>query len=108
MTLNDSLEQSFSFYGDDGVFEYRSMGIELGSDLSSGSINFRGAEQSSLIQALFRPWNKDKTDGILKIQSYIQETHFVILGARWGWFTVFLVFSSIWAILGAVVFKVKL
>ncbi len=108
VTIADSLEQSFSFTGSSGMFVYDAMGIRLGSCGSAGSIVIRGAEKSGIIQALFRPWNADAERGILKIHSHIQETHYHILGGRWSWFTVFLAFSSVWAVLGAVVFKVKI
>ncbi|MCD4707110.1 MAG: hypothetical protein K8S62_05170 [Candidatus Sabulitectum sp.] len=107
VTIADSLEQSFSFTGSNGVFVYDAMGIRLGSSGSSGSILVRGAEKSGIIQALFRPWNAESPPGVLKIHSHIQGIHYIILGGRWSWFAVFLVFSSLWAILGAVVFKVK-
>ncbi|MCK5133939.1 MAG: hypothetical protein KAR40_17540 [Candidatus Sabulitectum sp.] len=107
VTIADSLEQSFSFTGSNGVFVYNAMRIKLGSNGPSGSILVRGAERSGIIQALFHPWNAEAEHGIQKIHSHIQATHYIILGGRWGWFTVFLVFSSLWAILGAVVFKVK-
>lgn len=107
VTIADSLEQSFSFTGSNGVFTYNEMGIRLGSSGSSGSILVRGAEKSGIVQSLLRPWNGAAEDGVLEIHSYLQETHYIIFGGRWGWFTVFLVFSSVWAILGAVVFKVK-
>ncbi len=107
VTIADSLEQSFSFYGENGLFSYSSMGLKLGSAGSSGSIQIRGAEKSGLIQALLRPWNSNAEGEVLSIHSHIEEINYVILGGRWGWFTVFLVFSSLWAIVGAVVFKVK-
>lgn len=108
VTIADSLEQSFSFAGSNGLFVYSTMGIKLGSSGPSGSILVRGAEKRGLIQALLRPWNVTAEGGVLKINSHIQEKNYIILGGRWGWFTVFLVFSSAWAIVGAVVFKVKL
>lgn len=107
VTITDSLEQSFSFVGDEGLFVFDVMGIRLGSRGPSGSIFVRGAEKSGVIQALLRPWNGSVKEGVLKVRSDIEEKHYIILGGRWGWFTVFLVFSSISAILGAVVFKVK-
>ncbi len=107
VTIADSLEQSFSFYGENGIFSLQSMGIKLGSTGSSGSIQIRGAEQSGLVQALLRPWNGSAEEEVLRVHSHIEEIKYTILGGRWGWFTVFLVFSSLWAILGAVIFKVK-
>ncbi|MCK5785571.1 MAG: hypothetical protein KAH54_03320 [Candidatus Sabulitectum sp.] len=107
VTITDSLEQSFSFTGSNGIFVHQTIGIKLGSRGPSGSVLVRGAEKSNAIQALFRPWNANAGEGILKINSHIQETRYIILGGRWSFFAVFLVFSSIWAILGTVIFKVK-
>jgi len=107
VTIPDSLEQSFSFTGTGGLFVYREMGIRLGTAEHSGSILVRGAEKSGVIQSLFRPWNTAPQPGIAGVYSTIPETSYHILGGRWSWFTVFLVFSSVWAIIGAVVFKVK-
>ncbi len=107
VTITDSLEQSFSFEGNEGLFVFDAMGIRLGSREPSGSIVIRGAEKSGLIQSLLRPWNGSVKEGVLEVRSHIQEKHYIILGGRWGWFTVFLVFSSISAILGALLFKVK-
>lgn len=107
VTIADSLEQSFSFSGSNGIFVHRELGIKLGSSGPAGSILVRGSEKSSVIQALFRPWNANSEEGVLKIKSHIQETRYIIFGGRWSFFAVFLVFSSIWAILGAVIFKVK-
>jgi len=107
VTIADSLEQSFSFKGENGVFIYRAMGIKLGSEGPAGSIMLRGAENPGIVQALLRPWNAPASEGIRSIYSYSSEIRYNIMGGRWSWFTVFLVFSSLWAVLGAVVFRVK-
>ncbi len=107
VTISDSLEQSFSFTGAGGLFVYNEMGIRLGTAGHSGSILVRGAENSGVIQSLLRPWNGALEPGIAGIHSSIRETSYHIFGGRWSWFAVFLVFSSVWAIIGAVVFKVK-
>jgi hypothetical protein len=107
VTIIDSLEQSFSFAGSNGVFVYSLMGVQLGTDGQTGSVFVRGSEKSGVVQALFRPWNTDVVQGVASVHSTINEARYHILGKRWSWFTVFLVFSSIFAILGAVVFKVK-
>ncbi len=107
VTIPDSLEQSFSFTGNRGLFVYSAMGVRLGSGGPSGSVVLRGAEDGGIVQALFRPWNGSLEQGVAGVHSTIQETRYRILGGRWNWFAVFLVFSSVWAILGAVVFKVK-
>ncbi len=107
VTIADSLEQSFSFTGNNGIFVFSEMGIYLGSSGPSGSVCIRGAERSGIIPTLFHPWNIEAPADIIKIESFTQEKNYNILGSRWGWFTVFLVFSSVWAVLGAVIFKVK-
>ncbi len=107
LSIPDSLEQSFSFTGENGLFVSSEMGIRLGSDKSYGSILIRGAEKRSIFQALLRPWNTTTSSNIYSMKSFIPERNYNILGTRWGWFTVFLVFSSLWAIVGAVIFKVK-
>lgn len=107
VTIGDSLEQSFSFTGSSGMFTYEAMGIRLGSTGGSGSIIIRGSEQNGFMRNLFRPWNSKANDNITEVRAHIQERNFNILGKKWNWFTVFLVFSSLWAILGAVLFKVK-
>jgi hypothetical protein len=107
VTVADSLEQSFSFTGANGVFVFNAMGIKLGSNLRSGSIVVRGAVKSGIISALLSPWNAPAPEGISRIYSSSREIQYNVLGTRLSWFLVFLVFSSIWAILGAVVFRVK-
>lgn len=108
LSIPDSLEQSFSFTGENGLFVSSEMGLKLGSDLKSGSILVRGAEEGNVFQALFRPWNAaTNSNKIHSVKSFMQERNYNILGARWSWFTVFLVFSSLWAIVGAIIFKVK-
>ncbi|OPX28307.1 MAG: hypothetical protein B1H09_08040 [Gemmatimonadaceae bacterium 4484_173] len=107
VTIPDSLEQSFSFTGTGGLFVFSEMGVRLGTAGQSGSIMVRGTEKRGIIQSLFRPWNGVLEPGTAGMRSTIQETRYHILGGRWSWFAVFLVFSSVWAIIGAVVFKVK-
>lgn len=107
VTIADSLEQSFSFTGSNGVFVFNAMGIDLGSSEPTGSIMIRGADKRGIVRTLLRPWNMEAPADIAKIESFTQEKNYHIFGSRWGWFTVFLVFSSAWAILGAVIFKVK-
>jgi len=107
VTIADSLEQSFSFTGSNGVFVFGALGINLGSSEPTGSIMIRGAEKGGIVRTLLHPWNMEAPADIVKIESFTQEKNYHIFGSRWGWFTVFLVFSSVWAILGAVIFKVK-
>lgn len=108
LSIPDSLEQSFSFTGENGLFISREIGVRLGSDKNNGAIFIRGAEKPGIVQALIRPWNTASNDNIHSMKAFFPEKNYNILGARWGWFTIFLVFSSLWAIVGAVVFKVKI
>ena len=107
VTVADSLEQSFSFTGENGVFAIDHLGILAGSEGNSGSVVVRGAEKSGITRTFFRPWNTPVNSEIKSIQVSLESTSFNILGGRWSWFAVFIVFSSLWASLGAVVFKVK-
>lgn len=107
VTVPDSLEQSFSFTGSQGVFSVDNKGIMAGSHGTNGSVVVRGAEKSGVMRAFFRPWNSSPGAGIESVTVHLESASYNILGSRWSWFAVFIVFSSIWAILGAVVFKVK-
>ncbi len=81
--------------------------LRIGTSGGAGSVVIRGAEKPGLIQALLRPWNASAPEGIHSVSSFLQPADYGVLGGRWSWFGVFLVFSSLWAIAGAVVFKVK-
>ena len=105
VTIADSLEKSFSFTGENGVFAMEN--LRIGTSGGAGSVVIRGAEKPGLIQALLRPWNASAPEGIHSVSSFLQPADYGVLGGRWSWFGVFLVFSSLWAIAGAVVFKVK-
>lgn len=105
--IPDSLEQSFSFTGENGVFQLEETGISIGSSGGSGSIVTRGSEGRGIIPYLLRPWNAVAPGDIHSARAFLQPARYSILGGRWSWFAVFLVFSSVWAILGAVVFRVK-
>lgn len=107
VTIADSLEKSLSFLGEDGLFTMENSGIRIGTAGGSGSVVTRGAEQGGIIPVLLRPWNSRPDPGILSVRAFLQSAEYRILGGEWSWFGVFLAFSSLWAILGAVVFKVK-
>ncbi len=105
VTIADSLEKSFSFTGDNGVFAMEN--LRIGTSGGSGSVVVRGAEKPGIVQALLRPWNTSAPEGVRYFHAFLQPVDYNILGGRWSWFAIFLVFSSLWAIAGAVVFKVK-
>jgi len=105
VTIADSLEKSFSFTGENGVFEVEN--FRIGTSGGTGSVVIRGAEKPGIVQALLRPWNASAPEGIHSVRSFLQPVDYAVLGGRWSWFGVFLVFSSLWAIAGAFVFKVK-
>lgn len=107
VTVADSLEKSFSFTGENGVFGMQTPPIRIGSTGGAGSVVIRGAERTGIVPALFRPWNSAAPEDIASVHSFLQPARYGVLGGRWSWFAVFLVFSSLWAIAGAVVFKVK-
>ncbi|PIE51983.1 hypothetical protein CSA37_08920 [Candidatus Fermentibacteria bacterium] len=107
VTIADSLEQSFSFTSSQGVFSTADGTVKAGTDSQTGSVVVRGAEQNSIMRDLFRPWNGAAAEGVKSVQIHLQPAHYNVLGGRWSWFAVFLVFSSLWAIAGAVVFRVK-
>jgi len=107
VTVADSLEQSFSFTGENGVFAMENPDFRIGSSGGSGSVVVRGAESGGIIPALFRPWNTKTPADVRYVRSFLQPVNYAVLGGRWSWFAVFLVFSSLWAVAGAVVFKVK-
>lgn len=107
VTVADSLEQSFSFTGANGVFIYSDHGIRVGSAGGSGSIIVRGSEKGGVVSALLHPWNSRVQNGMESVHASLQPASYSILGGRWSWFAVFLVFSSLWAVIGTVVFKVK-
>ncbi len=107
VTIPDSLEQSFSFTGENGVFQIEELGVTIGSPGGSGRIVTRGSEPRGIVPALLRPWNAVSPGEIRSVRAFLQPARYGILGGRWSWFGVFLVLSSAWAILGAVVFRVK-
>lgn len=107
VTTADSLEKSFSFTGENGLFTMDDPAFKAGSAGGAGSVVVRGAEHRGIIPALFRPWNAVSPEGVSTVEVFLSPADYGVLGGRWSWFAVFLVFSSLWAVAGAVVFKVK-
>jgi len=107
VTVVDSLEQSFSFTGENGEFLLPEYGIEIGTAGGTGSVIVRGSGAGGIITGLFRPWNTVSGNGIESVHAFLQPAEYAILGGRWSWFAVFVVFSSLFAAAGAVIFKVK-
>lgn len=107
VTVGDSLELSFSFTAGEGLFLHEAAGVRLGTTGGSGSIVVRGSGGSGFTRFLFTPWLTAPPEGVQSVSGYLQGARYSVLGGRWSWFAVFIVFSSIWAVLGAVVFRVK-
>ncbi len=107
LTVADSLEKSFSFTGENGLFTMDDPAFKTGSSGGAGSVVVRGAEPGGIIASILRPWNAVSPTGVSSVKVYLTPADYGVLGGRWSWFAVFLVFSSLWAIAGAVVFKVK-
>ena len=80
------------------------------SNPGSGSVVYRGASRRNLPQNLLLPFHGTIGDGssIAELEIHLPETRFAVLGGRWSWLAVFLTASSLSAIAGAVVFRVKL
>jgi hypothetical protein len=76
----------------------------------SGAIVYTGAETPSP-GSFFRPGNHllpgPEDEGLRSAAVSIPGRDYAVLGGRWSWLAVFLVFSSLSAVAGAVVFKVK-
>lgn len=107
VTIADSLEKSFSFTGENGLFALGDPAFKAGSAGGTGSVVVRGAEPGGILPSLLRPWNAVSPQGVSSIEVFLSPADYGVLGGRWSWFAVFLVFSSLWAIAGAIVFKVK-
>ncbi len=78
--------------------------------LRSGRIVYGGAETPSLA-ALFRPANRLISsvpgDSLSSFRVFLRDREYHLLWSGWSWFAVFLVFSTLSAVAGAVVFKVR-
>ncbi len=84
--------------------------IELGSENGRhGSVIHRGAAGMVFPDGLLKPFLKDlpENGSVEWIAMELPEARYPVLGGRWSWLGVFLAAGSLSAILGAVVFKVK-
>jgi len=75
----------------------------------AGSVIYRGAARMNPVERLLKPFLAPlPPDGpVIEANVFIPEARYRILGGRWSWLTVFLVYSSLAAIAGAAAFKVK-
>lgn len=75
----------------------------------SGAVVYRGAAPRGLLERLIEPFlaGIPGESTITEVSIQLPEARYRILGGRWSWLAVFLVFSSITAIAGTVAFKVK-
>lgn len=75
----------------------------------SGSVIFRGAARMNFAERLLKPFLAPLSEDspVIEATAGIPEARYRILGGRWSWLTVFLVYSSLSAIAGAAAFKVK-
>lgn len=84
--------------------------IPLGASAEgSGSVIYRGAARMNLAERLLKPFlaSLPLESPLTEATVNIPEARYRILGGRWSWLTVFLVYSSLSAIAGAAIFKVK-
>ena len=108
----DSLHQvSFRLRADDARPRLLTAGdsrLPVGrSTIRSGSIVYNGAERPSL-GSLFRPGRRLLSSGELRsVDISLPGRDYAVVGGRWSWLAVFLVFSTLSAVAGAVVFRVK-
>lgn len=75
----------------------------------SGSVIYRGAARMNPAERLIKPFLAPlpPESPVTEATANIPEARYRILGGRWSWLTVFVVYSSLAAIAGAAVFKVK-
>lgn len=75
----------------------------------AGSVIFRGAARMNLAERLIKPFLAPlpPDSPVMEATAGLPEARYRILGGRWSWLTVFLVYSSLSAIAGAAAFKVK-
>ena len=79
--------------------------------LRSGAIVYSGAEKAS-IGSLFRPGSAlisgtGSEAALVSLRLELPSTDYRVLWSGWSWLAVFLVFSTLSAVAGAIVFKVK-
>lgn len=79
------------------------------STAGAGSVIYRGAARMNRVERLLKPFLAPlPPDGpVIEATVFIPEARYRMLGGRWSWLAVFLVCSSLSAIAGAAVFKVK-
>ncbi|MFO7627410.1 MAG: hypothetical protein R6V62_09150 [Candidatus Fermentibacteraceae bacterium] len=75
----------------------------------SGPVIYRGAARMNAAERLLKPFLAPLPNDspVIEVTAGIPEARYSILGGRWSWLTVFLVYSSLAAIAGAAAFKVK-
>ena len=75
----------------------------------SGRVIYRGAARMNRVERLLKPFLAPlpPDSPVREATVFIPEARYRILGGRWSWLTVFLVYSSLAAIAGAAAFKVK-
>lgn len=79
------------------------------SEGGAGRVIYRGAARMNRVERLLKPFLAPLPPDcpVTDAKVFIPEARYRILGGRWSWLTVFLVFSSLAAIAGAAAFKVK-
>jgi len=84
------------------------------ADTWSGSVSIREFDTGTPFSRIVRPWNVKASDcstdscTLLRGRIDLPTRRYDVLGGRWPWLTVLLVFSSLSALAGAVVFRVKI
>jgi hypothetical protein len=84
--------------------------LQLGASAEgSGSVIYRGAARMNAVERLLKPHLAPlpADSPVIEAAAGLPEARYRILGGRWSWLTVFLVYSSLSAMAGAVAFKVK-
>ncbi|NOQ23436.1 MAG: hypothetical protein GQ565_12425 [Candidatus Aegiribacteria sp.] len=94
------------------TLEIEGVSIQVGRTESwNGCRILRGFDSGSSLKRLFCPWigKADKTEGSPASGCYsLPDVRYGVLGGHWYWIAVFLVFSTLSAIIGAKVFNVKI
>jgi len=77
----------------------------------SGAIIYRGFRIGRPLERLFKPWlaSADDLPGEPRAGRFeLSAAEYVVLGGHWSWLAVFLVFSSLSALAGAKLFRVRI
>jgi len=77
----------------------------------NGALIARGFRAGNPVERLFRPWlsaDCSIPDGPVACSFDLSEASYHVLGGHWSWLAVFLVFSSLSAIAGARLFRIKI